>query len=174
MSLTVNGTLIPEDTANALTVNGTDITEVWANGVSVWKQQLFAAQWSGSSLSYNGIVTSGSSFRWYSGPYNDNYGNWCYANIDGTFQNGSSLDVGTTTMGFYTGGAGSSLANSIQMYQSYVAYPAGYGVLFNIGVGFTGSHLRDVYGNTDGIDTSGGLLRWYRSDDTPGPWISLT
>lgn len=71
MALVFNGVTIPTNVANALSFNGTNITKVIADGVTVWTQNLFKGQWSGSSIArvnnntYGGIrlLPSGTNFR---------------------------------------------------------------------------------------------------------------
>ena len=164
MSLTANGVLIPEDAANALTVNGVDITEVWANGVSVWQQQLFAAQWSGNSLTPDsrGMQVSGSSFR----VMNDSstVGAWLSANINGTFQNGQSI----TFIGLHSGGNQSTAVNGIKTSWFTQNYYSTDQIYFSIANGFTGSCT-----GTLAIETSGGLMRCVLGTAV-GAWVSLT
>ena len=191
MSITVNGTLIPEDTANALTVNGSDITEVWANGVSVWQQQLFAAQWSGdsfTSLYANypgntgiGINVSGNLFRSRADMdgYSDGvFGEWLSANTNGTFSGGYSRAFsqnGNNGIAFqmycdgsnrlYAGGYNYALAEWM-LAENFVE--------FSIANGFTGESLVQGYGINWALQTSGGMLRAFTGNaEVPANYISI-
>lgn len=159
MSVSVNGTLIPQDKANALTVNGANITNVWANGVEVWKQQLFAAQWSGDSYR---LHTSGSQFRYYAS--NKAYSAWGTVSLAGVIQAGDYRNP--STWGFVVS------SNTIAAW----LVTAGAGVVsFSIANGFTGISAtpESTYPGVNRLETSGGLIR-NRWSDTSGPWISLT
>lgn len=89
MPLYANGTLIPENVANALTVNGVNITQVIANGVAVWTQSLSnITGWSGNSIvSDLGFDSSGMLFR---AAGSTASGAWITTNADGTFTGSST------------------------------------------------------------------------------------
>lgn len=150
-----NGTLIPENVANAFSFNGTDVTKVVYNGTAVWEQQLFSATWTNSIVVYAGILTigldvSGSAYR-ASATYS--LGNWLYATPSG-LANGTSTAVydydffgaKTQTVKFIT------TTTSIKWDLPYI-YTT---VNFSPASGFTGSAV-----NPDGVGltTSGGALR---------------
>lgn len=166
MTLTVNGTLIPQDKANAITVNGANITNVWANGVQVWAQQLFAAQWSGSSnADAIGINTSGSLFR---ARHNSIYGAYLTAFSNGTFTNGASV---AGYLIIHGGGNSGTLPNQIRTTSGGMGLQGI--VSFNIDVGFTGGG--SLGGGSWYFQTSGGLLSiLYSTAPIRGAWISLT
>ena len=154
----MNGTIIPEDTANALTFNGTNITDVFMNGTQVWKQQLFSATWSGSSTgTYGiGIVTSGNQYHW--DQYLDGAGATQHVNSDGTFSGNS----------YAKHLSGISVSGNLWR----AAYNGQYGswITFNKSSGFSGGPS-SAYKKT--FRTSGGSLRseW---NGSLGAWITLT
>ena len=179
MAMYFNGTLIPEDVANALTVNGNDVTAVWANGVQVWAQQLFAAQWSNDSIAVmtspfsveKGFIVSGSLLK-----YQHIAGNlgtaWIQTYTDGTFSGSSRVDVSGSIYGIDAGGSGySSLPNGMLYFVPSVTGPQ---ILFTIATGWSGNS----YTNTDyGLQTSGNLMRFlytYLGTTYYGAWSSLT
>ena len=173
MSLVMNGTIIPEDTANALTFNGTDITAVFMNGTQVWKQQLFSATWSGgdsysiSGVYGGGLSTSGSNYRnihsrfvgvvgygstWYTSTSTDAFP---YSAIN------DSNNIGTERLGVNTFRSAGTV-NALS---------------FDKSSGFTGATEGSELSRFR-YETSGGLLRaTYASNFTNknvGVWLSLT
>lgn len=178
MSLTVNGTLIPENKAKALTVNGANITDVWANGVSVWKQNLFSAQWSGSSGTFN---TSGNLARLYSdATYN---GIWATAYTNGTFSNTTSQTRATHIyMEQFQFGAASGYTNGIRVKQIAHTPSVGAAIRFNIGGAWGGSdstvNICFKGCNVVTLQRSGASIRLHKQFGTLAPtignWITLT
>ena len=166
MPIYFNDVLIPEDETNALSVNNANITEVYANGISVWAQQLFAAQWSGNSIATSwdtpGITTSGNLFQAHS---SFGSGAWISTYTNGTFQaKTSSVQFGLYD--FYIHGYGD---NRIGISHAYLAVSSG--LNFSINGGFSGA-------STSGdlsLQSSGGLMRMKElSNGSAGAWISLT
>lgn len=167
MPLYMNGTLVPENVANALYFNGTNITDVYMNGVQVWNQSLInITGWSGSSLGSTaygnyGLQMSGLSVR-----------TWINSTSYGSYIAVSSLGVwgtqSSTTSGFDLNTSGSQLRiNS----GAWVTFTPSTEV-------FTGSSsaLVTSVNSTQYLETSGGLLRWKATGlfvDT-GAWVSLT
>ena len=185
MPLVVNGVTIPTDVANALNVNGSNITAVYANGISVWEQQLFAAQWSGDSLAVSGsyvagVSVSGNLFRH---RYSSIYGAWITTNSNGTFTSTSSNASGNKILGFGDNRL-QARNNGCPCYCGYDGF-----IYFSIAGGFSGtskSHSGDCDGgdefNNFIMQTSTGLIRAgygfrrsiVNSYSAYGAWISLT
>lgn len=165
MSLVFNGTIVPEDTAKAFTYNGTDITDVYIDGVQVWKQSLFSATWSASSVysvsSYCcwGIDISGDLARYRS---YTSYAPWASVDSNGIFSTTTST-VSNYGYKFESNTIATVYNGTIQTTK----------VSFTPSGGFSGS---SPAGGTNGelLETSGGLIRSGRSSGERGPWISLT
>lgn len=94
MPLYWNGTLIPENVANALTVNGVNITAVVYNGTSVWSQSL-------------GPTTA----MFYGGGYGCSSGGCIMVNTVCRINSSGAIVGSETAVGTARQGAGGGLAN---------------------------------------------------------------
>jgi len=172
MPLYMNGTLIPENVANALTMNGVDITDVFFNGVQVWNQTLFSATWSGNSIvpsGQRGFEVSGSLIRAYN--QGSKIANWLSANSDGTFENGETKPAELFSIGLAMGGSYTTPANGIRVvYHGASTQAADTYVSFDKITGFTGTSYGSI---TYNLTTSGGLVRYQEASEY-GTFESLT
>lgn len=168
MPLYANGTLIPENVANALTVNGVNITQVIANGVAVWTQNLYNPYWTGSLVygSYDKtheIEMSGQAYRANAGTYSV-AGPWIYAGSFG-LANGSSIGTG--------GGNSFGVQTTNNTWFFYLSSVATSGTIsFSTTTGFSGSSLTTGLSKNYGHNTSGGAIRAYHPDYS-SPWVYL-
>lgn len=174
MPLYTNGTLIPENVANALIVNGVNITQVIANGVAVWTQNLFNGVWSGSSYTSPGqtwgIDVSGTAYRIigynFSNYSNYFYGNWLYTNSSGMGSGDSTISAAGYTSILRT--------TTTTLWHQKNNTGAGGTVLFNTATkSFSSESVALISGYRHGFVTGGGLLR-YEINGTYSPYISLT
>jgi hypothetical protein len=166
MPIYFNDVLIPEDEENALSVNNANITEVYANGISVWAQQLFAAQWSGNSIAPSwdtpGITTSGNLFKSHS---SFGSGAWISTYTNGTFQAKTS-EAMFGSSSFDIRGYGD---NRIGIRDEHL--PVSSGLNFSINGGFSGASTSGYLS----LQSSGGLMRMEELYfESAGAWISLT
>jgi len=174
MPLIFNGVTIPEDVANALKFNGTDIETVIFNGVEVWKQSLFFAVWSGSSLvnsGSEGLLVSGSNFK-----AKASSSGWLSAFTDGTFTNGSS-DTGLAQYTGFAVGSGTFNGSPNSTYLTACgtnnsgkpnwSLTGVSTVSYTIGVGFT-----KTGSDPSSLEVSTGQLR-VSHGSSKGAWITL-